>query len=402
MGHGMKTDILFSTADYGIDFTLRGDKRMSGEVRDKRWSREGMDKRRSMENIGKRSSGDSMDRRRSIDSIGKQFSDEGMDKYAHYSSIGEHTFAHMHTVTPEQQSSPDIHKTFAYSASFSDQHSSDSTKEQKIRRAFGCGCGRCSLTTFLDKGCPEPVKSLSSFPYLQTQGLNHGEVMILKGRLYNEFQLMTRAFSKFNFSICMSLIYREVPVKMLARVLRDLRAFQPSECDSPLLRDRFEAIKGAEDIDEVFDILAEYVSFFSFHITEHIVESLGTKEDKKLLADYKGELEEYCKRNIFECPSYSTPKPGVADLVMKVEGIERYNLKHLAELISHVSKVLSVSQHTLQLCSVEKGCVQLNFQIPHFVKDKIFPLTTEQKRAFEKKEIISVRCEGWTYKVSFI
>ena len=198
----------------------------------------------------------------------------------------------------------------------------------------------------------------------------------------------------------MSLIYQEVPVKMLARVLRDLRAFQPSECDSPLLRDRFDAIKAAEDIDDVFDILAEYVSFFSFHITEHIVENLGTKDDKKLLAEYKAELEEYCKRNIFECPSYSTPKLGVANLVMKVEGIEKYNLKHLAELISHVSKVLSVSQHTLQLCSVEKGCVQLNFQTPHFVKESIFPLTAEQREAFAQRAIILVMCEGWTYKVS--
>lgn len=224
--------------------------------------------------------------------------------------------------------------------------------------------------------------------------------MILKGRLYNEFQLITRRFSKFNFSICMSLIHQEIPVKMLARVLRDLRAFQPSESDSPLLRDRFDAIKDAKDIDEVFDILAEYVSFFSFHITEHIVENLGTKEDKKLLTEYKEELEEYCKRNIFECPSYSTPKPGVADLVMKVEGIEKYNLKHLAELIAHMSKVLSVSQHTLQLCSVEKGCVQLNFQTPHFVKESIFPLAAGQKQAFVRRGIVRVVCEGWTYQVS--
>lgn len=111
-------------------------------------------------------------------------------------------------------------------------------------------------------------------------------------------------------------------------------------------------------------------------------------------------MEEYCKRNIFECPSYSTPKPGVADLVMKVEGIEKYNLKHLAELIAHVSKVLSVSQHTLQLCSVEKGCVQLNFQIPHFVKESIFPLAAGQKQAFVQRGIVRVACEGWTYQVS--
>lgn len=293
-------------------------------------------------------------------------------------------------------------RSLVYSASYSDQHSSDSTKgHKKPPHPFGCGCGRCNLSSFLETGCPEQVKTLSSFPYLQTTGLSQQEVMILKGRLFNEFQLITRRFSQFNSAICESLIDQEVTVKRLARVLRDLRAFQPSEPDdSRLLRDRFSEIRAAEDIDAVFDILADYVSFFSFHITEHIVENLGTQDDKKRLSKYKEELEGYCKRNIFECPSYSAPKPGVAELVMKVEGIERYNMKHLEELISHVSKAISVSQHTLQLCSVEKGCVQLNFQIPCFVKDVIFPLSTEQREELRGRQIILVKCDSWKYEVS--
>lgn len=224
--------------------------------------------------------------------------------------------------------------------------------------------------------------------------------MILKGRLFNEFQLITRRFSQFNMAICNSLIQQEVTVKMLQRSLRDLRAFEPAESDVPLLRDRFDEIKAASDVDDVFDILADYVSFFSFHITEHLVGTLGTPEDKKLLADYKEELEEYCKRNIFECPSYSAPKPGVADLVMKVEGIEKYNLKHLAELISHVSKVISVSQHTLQLCSVERGCVQLNFQIPYFVRDALFPLGEREMEELKRTDVILVKSGEWNYEVS--
>jgi len=253
--------------------------------------------------------------------------------------------------------------------------------------------------SFLDKGCPQPVKTLSSFPYLQTAGLTEAEAMILKGRLYNEFQLMTRRFSCFNTAVCKSLIQREITVKELVRVLRDLRAFQASEPNVPLLRDRFSEIMEAKDIDDVFNILADYVSFFSFHITEHIVENLGTESDKKLLSDYKEELESYCKRNIFECPSYSTPNPGEAELVMKVEGIERYNLKHLEELISHVSKALTVCPHTLQLNSVKKGCVQLNFQIPHFVKYHIFPLNNHQLEELRKLQIITLHCYKWKYEV---
>lgn len=311
--------------------------------------------------------------------------------------------------TPKEQDKPDdygseispesFHKSLVYSASVSDQHSSDTaTKEPKP--PFGCGCGKCSLTTYLDQGCPEPVKTLSNFPYLQTTGLSQGEVMILEGRLFNEFQLITRSFSCFNSAICKSLIKQQITVKELSRVLRDLRAFQPSRPDTPLFRDKFNEIKAAEDIDDVFDILADYVSFFNFHITEHIVENLGTPDDKRLLSDYKTELESYCKRNIFECPSYSAPKQGVAELVMKVEGIEKHNMKHLAELISHVSKVISVSQHTLQLCSVEKGCVQLNFQLPDFVKYYIFPLVEEQMSQLKMMGIILLVCDKWRYEVS--
>lgn len=317
-------------------------------------------------------------------------------------------------VLPNEEFSPETpHKpTMFSSASYSDQHSSDTTNNtsnttnnntQKTRRAFGCGCGKCSLTTFLDGGCPEPIKSLTSFPHLQTQDLTPSEAMILKGRLYNEFQLMTRRFSKFNSTICESLIERDVTVKSLARVLRDLRAFRPSESEAPLLRDRFDEIKAARDVDDVFDILADYVCFFSFHITEHVVESLGTEKDRRLLAEYKDELDGYCKRNIFECPSYSIQRQqDVANLVVKVEGIEKYNMKHLAEFISDVSKVLAVSQHTLQLCSVERGCVQLSLQTPHFVKDKVFPLAEGRREELEEMGVVLVRCEEWEYKLSAV
>ncbi len=292
-----------------------------------------------------------------------------------------------------------------YSASCSDQQSSDTTARKDDKSscpAFGCRCGKCSLNRYLDEGCPEPVKSLSSFPYLQTEGLNEGDIMILKGRLFHEYQLISRSFSRFNIVLCESLIDQKIPVKRLARVLRDLRAFEPSNPDSPLLRERFDEIKAANDIDDIFDIIADYVSFFSFHVTEHIVDNLGTQSDKQLLKDYKEELQEYCKRNIFECPSYSATKPGVADLVMKVEGVEKYNLKHLEELISHVSRVVSVNRYTLQLHSVEKGCVQLNFQIPHFVKEVIFPLKEGQREELKKLAVIMVKCEQWMYQVRLL
>lgn len=233
---------------------------------------------------------------------------------------------------------------------------------------------------YVDGGCPQPTPSTSSFPFLSTDELQDHERQILHGRLYEEFEKISYKFSSFTRSICESLIDRKVPLKKLERSLRDLKAFQPSYSDTPLLQDRFTEIKNAQDIDDVFDILTDYTSFFNCSIIEHIVKEHGTKQDKAALEAYHSDLMEYCKRNIFECPAYSPLKRGLATLVLKVEDevVENGNMKHLNSLTSKVSRALSLSKFTLNLCNVEKGCVQLVYQIPNTVVKHLFPLHKRQ------------------------
>ena len=274
--------------------------------------------------------------------------------------------------------------------------------------AYGCGCGKCSLNTFLDGRCPDPEKAATSFPYLKISALTESEKMILKGRLSEDFCKISMQFSEFNTAICESLINRKIPVQRVTRMLRDLRAFPPSSSNAPLLGSHLDAITQDKTIDDIFDILAHYVSFFNFQITEHIVKNLGTNDDKVLLCDYKKKVDEYCNRNIFECPSYSTPHQEQAALVLKVEGIEQYSMKHLSMLISHVSRALSIANNSLRLCSVEEGCVKLNFQVPLCVKDSVFPLSTEcigrlmdlGKSMNKPVHITVIKCGFYLYKVS--
>ncbi len=228
------------------------------------------------------------------------------------------------------------------------------------------------------------------------------DVFILKGRLYEDFCRITREFSKFRTAVCESLIDRNVPVQKLVRVLRDLRAFSHVHTDTPLLGRCWPEISAAKSVDDIFDITTDYVSFFNFQITEHIVESLGTHQDKVLLSEYTKKRDEYCKRNIFECPSYSTLCIEEAILVMKVEGIEDYSMKHLAGLISHISRALSVESHSLTLCTVEKGCVKLMCQIPLCVQDSIFPLNNANLGELMDigVGIKLLKCGRWLYQVS--
>ena len=95
----------------------------------------------------------------------------------------------------------------------------------------------------------------------------------------------------------------------------------------------------------------------------------------------KWKLDEYSKRSIFECPSYSVSQPDYADLIMKIEGTLEYNVKQLETFEARVSSIIHLFKYTLCLCSVEKGCLELRCQIPRFVEVAIFPLSQDQKEA---------------------
>ena len=47
--------------------------------------------------------------------------------------------------------------------------------EGSQKTPFGCGCGKCTFFSFIQKGCPTPIPSASSFPYLDLSGLTHDQ-----------------------------------------------------------------------------------------------------------------------------------------------------------------------------------------------------------------------------------
>ena len=272
-----------------------------------------------------------------------------------------------------------------------------SVDEEQQPKHFGCGCGKCSFHSFLEKGCPEPILSMSSFPYLNTNGLNHSQKQILRGKLYHEFEVITTDFGSLVYSTCESLIQQGVTVQQLVLLLRTLDAFQPTLPSQPLLEERIEELKSANSIYDVFFILCGYMSFFSYHIIDYIICKFGTQEDKKNLQNYTTKLDKYSRRSVFECPSYSPRRKDQANLVIKLEGVnlEKYTAKHLEVFQSRVSNIVKISKYTLRLCTVEKGCLQLTFQMSHFVKEVIFPLSESQKTALQDEGVTRLTCDNY-------
>ena len=74
---------------------------------------------------------------------------------------------------------------------------------------------------------------------------------------------------------------------------------------------------------------------------------------------------------------------GHALLDLKVDSAyEQFTVEELENFRYRLSKIFCVSsQSVLRLCRVEKGSFQLIFQVPSFVQQEIFPLSSEQERA---------------------
>ena len=164
-----------------------------------------------------------------------------------------------------------------------------------------------------------------------------------------------------------SLRERNVPVDKLVANLLFLGAFDPVYKDSqkPALQ-TFQELQNARSIEEVLFIIRDYFSFFNYHVIEHIVNELGTDQDRVELQNYEKEFDQYSKRRIYKCPPvYGSKSNADHDLVFLLDSVyEEFTVKELKKLPYKLSRILHVSPQSVEcLCQVEEGCLQLIFQV---------------------------------------
>ena len=97
-----------------------------------------------------------------------------------------------------------------------------------------------------------------------------------------------------------SLCERSVPVDKLVTHLLSLGAFDPvyKGSQKPALYTFFQDLQNAGSIERVLFIIRDYISFFNYHVIEHIVDGLGTDQDRVELQNYEKEFDEYSKRRV--------------------------------------------------------------------------------------------------------
>ena len=210
-------------------------------------------------------------------------------------------------------------------------------------------------------------------------------------------------FQKLVSATILSFETHQIPLHKLRSRIMTLGAFSPVHQgpQKPALDNHVKDLQAVNTVSEIFWVLKDNISFFNYHILEHMITVLGTEEDKENLRRYKKEFDQYAKRRIYECLPQFGPvsETGYADLFVKIDSLyERYTVTEVEIFRCKVSKILHISsQGVLRLCQVEKGCFQLTFHVPIFVQQAIFPLTSKQEMALAENGVIRLVCGEYQF-----
>ena len=247
---------------------------------------------------------------------------------------------------------------------------------------------------------------LSSRPPFQQ--LSYGEQEELKAMLDDDVWKMKRLFGHLVTNTRDS-VEEQIPVIIFATFILALKAYEPApgERNRSLLDEHSKEIINAKSISEIFNILCSYWNYLNYEILEHIIEAFGTDKDKERLKSYNEKLRQFCKRRIFELPlpescsdAGNTLSPKQEKFVVKLNVREDITGKELLRIKRKIAEILRVKLATLNIYSVDRGCVQLTFLIPKFVAQAIFPLSDEQTSALSKDmSMIRLKCGDYVFKV---
>ena len=180
-----------------------------------------------------------------------------------------------------------------------------------------------------------------------------------------------------------------------------IKAVTSSDSDEkdPALQNCKDLLK-ANDFDDIIEIIEHHSSFFDFKLVEDMIQKCGTESDKENLQGYEKHFLTYLSHRVCECPSSIRESLGddYVSLIVKLDSsYEQSTLSSIKDLEVRLSQTLKVHTCLLNLCSIERGCIKLTFQIPCFLLEKIFPLSAEQEKSLTDEGIIQLICGNFRY-----
>ncbi len=118
---------------------------------------------------------------------------------------------------------------------------------------------------------------------------------------------------------------------------------------------------------------------------------------------YKKAFSLYIRRSVYECPAeFGSLNDSDCTIIVKLDkSYDDCTLEHLTTFENKFCNILNISANgVLRLCTVEKGCYELTFQAPSFIKDTVFPLSREQEAALKNLKVVWLLCGEYEFSLS--
>lgn len=244
-----------------------------------------------------------------------------------------------------------------------------------------CGCGTCTVHTYLLNGCPRSSQIPAlSLPFVDLSYLKGSQRQIVLGRLYLEYQFLLSKFSRLKREIFRTIMSKKLTFYYLSNIVVRLDSFMPSLPQD----DKIAEVRKTKTVAQLYSMLPEDSSFLEYHIFEDLANDLKVERNTDNMRAYKHELDQFSQRGIFECPLFSDAgNDSYSNFILEM-GQDRcsMNIHELVCVQEQLCSILSVLNNTVCLCNVSKlpsGNVQVIFRIPNFVKDVLLPLSREQQ-----------------------
>ena len=243
-------------------------------------------------------------------------------------------------------------------------------------------------------------KPCLTFPILDRKKLSKEEKEKLEQELYDESIKIMFKFQKLFSATITSMKERKVTVNELSNHLGCLGALKPTY-EYSKRKCLGEELPKAETIDDVMAVVCDYSSFFNFHILENIINHVGGEQDKKNLAKYLEDFDEYAKRKVFQCPREvgTMMEEGHANMFVTLdESYHNCTVSSLNDFREELKRILNIASDVIiPLCRIEPGSVKLTFQIPHSIQQAVFPLSDGQEMALAQLGIVQLSCGDYLF-----
>ena len=159
-------------------------------------------------------------------------------------------------------------------------------------------------------------------------------------------------------------------------------------------------LAGTTSVYDIFKVIRHYCSYFNYDVLETLVQIHGSPQDKCGLEEYDQAFSVYCKAVpcVEEvCGSdHKDVKSKRTKLKFKLD-FDRQQLKPdvVRSIKCKIADYLGIKPSALYLRRIEEGCMSLEFLVPMFILEDLFPLNSAQKNAFrEDIEVLGIECEA--------